>query len=520
MFSKETIAFFIGAILSLLLSYLQISVNTVQQIVILLLIILLVFLDRFYVSKIKASADPWFHLLLLFLSSLLVQLLILSTGGFFSPLLVLIHLYTLGISLLLNLRSSIVFLIFSLVILTASLRIDQKLANVFAQDPMSVILYLISFIIIIPLAQYLTRTYNLKGAVSKILGEHIRMGKILEESILASLSELVLITNQDLRILSVNDAMAKVTGVEPEDLAHHYLFDVLHLSDEKGKPADIASLQIDEAMEQRTTKIIENFYMYLYSAKPTRVILQIRPIADLKGEISQIAFVITSAQNDDNQFHSYLDQSRLRHKALAGELKKALETTSPGVLQEFQLYGKSEDDLLTALEIGDHPIKETPALHDVSKMAEQAIEAKKEFATSLGVNLQFDSPKTNQYLSVFVAPVFTKWFDLLLRKLLDIAILLSSGREPALVRLSLSTDNRDLYVSMISTAPVLGKDEGQNLFTQYYGDWAAKTNLSLGSGLEGFIAKTISDELKIPLKVKSENGNLTFELRIAKGPLH
>lgn len=57
-----------------------------------------------------------------------------------------------------------------------------------------------------------------------------------------------------------------------------------------------------------------------------------------------------------------------------------------------------------------------------------------------------------------------------------------------------------------------------DMLALYYGAFASKTNISLGSGLEGYLAKKIIDTLHIPLKIiteKNEN-HISFLLQIHK----
>ncbi len=52
----------------------------------------------------------------------------------------------------------------------------------------------------------------------------------------------------------------------------------------------------------------------------------------------------------------------------------------------------------------------------------------------------------------------------------------------------------------------------------YYGNLGSKTNLSLESELEGYLAKRILDTLNIPLKIFGDEGGqrITFQFRISK----
>ncbi len=62
--------------------------------------------------------------------------------------------------------------------------LNREFQLLIINDPATPILYILSFIIIIPLSQFLTNTYNIKDRLSKILGENLLIGKVRERFIL------------------------------------------------------------------------------------------------------------------------------------------------------------------------------------------------------------------------------------------------------------------------------------------------------------------------------------------------
>src|SRR4029077_8288995 len=100
--------------------------------------------------------------------------------------------------------------------------------------PWSVVLYFISFIVIIPLAQILTRNYHLKDAVSKMLSEYIKIEERREESILTGLSEMIIVTASDLKILSANNAAERALGLSDSELIQKPFLEACPLKDKDG----------------------------------------------------------------------------------------------------------------------------------------------------------------------------------------------------------------------------------------------------------------------------------------------
>ena len=171
------------------------------------------------------------------------------------------------------------------------------------------------------------------------------------------------------------------------------------------------------------------------------------------------------------------------------------------------------------MEIEDHPILENLALHELGQMIKGIYEAKKQFGATLGVNLRLEPTQILSGFNFgFVAPVYTRWLGLLLQKLIDIELLIASGNPGGEVLIILEQNQEYVYIKMQTIAPEVIKGQELKLFTQYFADLGDKTNLKLGSGLEGFIAKTIATKLDIPLIVAVEGGRLIFQVNISKYP--
>ena len=529
MFSLEFLAFFLSFLSSLILIYLRASITVSQQIIAALLLILVIISRRTIFTKFK--------IIFLTLSSLLVQLLVVSSGGFYSPFLILIHLYTLGVSFLLKIGSAISFLVFSVLVLIASTFLNQTFLSLFKQDPGSVILYLVSFIVIIPLAQFLMTTYHLKDTISKLLAEHIEIGEKREQSILRSLSELVLVTDINLKILSRNEAVEK-TLIEPGTIIGSNLLSLLHLKNENGDQATLESLSINKVLENRATHVVEGFYLETRLSKSLKVSIQIRPVTNPAGEINQIAFIITDARATSRQTHSELEKARQRHSSILQNLMQAIKNAKLPIIEtQSILLAKAEEDILLAQELEDHPFKKIISYQDLAELFQQVIVKKQAFAKSLQVALQLFLPKDEvreaAYLSLkksnlasqvlyptdFSVPTDPEWLKIMLEKLIDIEILLVTGQQNSSISLYLTKlESKTIEASIICSPVLINTTESQELFKQYYGSLASKTNLRFGSGLEGSIAKTLSTELDLPIKVETGPGTLNFKLSLIKEP--
>ena len=528
MASLELLAFFLSSLTALVLIYFKVSTTIFQQIVAVLLLILIVISRRTLFTK--------FRIAFLTLSSLLVQLLIISSGGFYSPFLILVHLYTLGASFLLKIGSAISFLVFSVLVLIASTFLNQTFLSEFKKDPGSVILYLVSFIVIIPLAQFLMTTYRLKDTLSKLLTEHIEIGEKREQSILQSLNELVLVTDIDSKIISSNDAVEKSLKV-PGTIVGSNLLNVVRLKDQNGDEATLESLSVNKVLENRATHFVEGFYLETRASKSLKVSVQIRPVTNLTGEINQIAFVITDARASLKQTHSELEKAKQRHSSILQNLMQAIESAQlPVIKTQSILLAKAEEDILLTQELEDHPFKKTLSYQDLAEVCQQVVEKKQAFTRALKVKLQFSLPKEEvqeaAYLSLkasnvspkvlypsdFSVPIDSQWLKIMLEKLIDIAALLVAGGQNSGISLSLGKlDGQTIELSLACTPAQISQVESQELFKEYYGS-LAQTNLRFGSGLEGSIAKTLSIELNLPIRVETAPKSLAFKVNLIKEP--
>ncbi len=536
----EILGFLLSSVFTLVLVYYKIPIVTLQQIILGVLIILLLSY-RFLLSQQPNQAIKMLaRFTLLLLSSSFVQILVISSGGLYSPLLILLHFYTLGASFLLEVRAAIIFLVFSLAILVTNIILDPKLYVVFKEDPGSAVLYFVSFIVVIPLAQTLMKTYHLKDKLSKLLGESLNLRVLREKSILTSLNEIVVITDQNLKIIAANDAFESATGLSGSEFINKNFLDRVALIDKYNAPANINSLSIKSVLSDNNSRIISGFY-FTGKNSPRQVAVEVEPITGPDRRVRQLVFVIKDPKTDyQKKLHSDLELAHTRQNMLIQNLKKNLEKINMvGIGAEIELIKEGAADLLIAQELEDHPIKQENDFEDVVLLCKRVVLYKQDLARSLGVNLELllsdsgagessyinlreeNSNLAAQVISPFMVGVNSKWFDVLIKKLLDLAILLASAQKDRTVKLSLGlVFNTGIDISITALSSILSQEELKELFVQYYGNLANKTNLRLGSGLEGFIAKSIIDQLSISFssKIETNPNKLTFILKLNKHP--
>src|SRR5688572_15833244 len=97
----EVALFFIASLITIVVIHLQFPTNLLQKINA-CFILLLLLLSRFAFNPQNVKLESYSRLVLIFLSALLVQFLVISSGGIYSPFLISLHIYTLGTSFLLS----------------------------------------------------------------------------------------------------------------------------------------------------------------------------------------------------------------------------------------------------------------------------------------------------------------------------------------------------------------------------------------------------------------------------------
>lgn len=542
MFFIESAIFLLSTLSILILAYFHIANNVFQQITAFLLALTLIFLTRLIFPHSQLLQGRKLRLLLLFLSSALVQFLVISTGGFYSPFLILFHLYTLGASFFLTSRSPISFIVFALIALSINILINEELMNLFRQDPGPIILYVISFAVVIPLAQFLIYSYHLKDALFNALKEYIRIREKREESILKGLKELVVVTDENLNIVSTNEAVLETTGLLENEIIHHPLLKIFPLKESGGNLVEATAFSQERIFLEKVTFTLNNLYLQTKTdSHPRKVAVQIRPIANSQGQVRQIVFIISDALISNSQDrYTNLELAKQRHTLLVNDLQKTfLNLQQRELFIKVTLLGKLEEDLLLATEIESRLLEEPPKFYDLAYLAQQILSTKHQFAATLGVLLVFDLQslssseqamlsliKTNlpeQQLptSEFLIPLKKRGFEIVLHKLLDIAIFLASEKVNSTVKLTpLLIDNTMLGLQITLPYHQLTTEEKEELFKEYYGRLGANTGLRLSSGLEGFIAQAVTNQLNFRIEVNflPHNSSCVFLLKLPKVP--
>jgi len=516
-----------SSIIVLVLASFTVSIRTTSQIIAILLLLILVAVTLFY--SVLSNAKVKY--LLLFLTTLVVQLLVSATGGWYSPFLILIHLLGLGISFVFSLSASIIFLAFSFFLLIGNMLLDPSVRSALQKDPVTVILYSITFLSIIPLSRLLAHTYKVKDAILAMLAKQIEV----EESILSELSELVILTDKDTNILAVNDAVEQMLHKSRAELLGRPLFSVFLLKNIDGVLLSKEAIGLNILLSDNKAKNISG--ISLIAASPLsaeRFKLRIKPIPGLNGVAPQISFIIATTVQPTTDA-SYEGEAIARHDAMIEALKKKLKDSGSSELHSFVLITKAEKDIRALHTLGHHTIDEKKVLVDLAAVCRNLAASEEEFAKGFHVPIKFSLSNFDKHdITPLISPLFSiapeqltgpfftaslqvKNLSIAILKLIEVAVMLASSEENPRAALSVERQGeKALIVTITANAPQIALQKQEDMFIMYYGELASKTNLSLGSGLEGYLAKRIIDTFNVPMKIDkgATQNSITFQLKI------
>lgn len=511
------------------LSYFAVSADVVIKIiaalVLLILVLLVIFSHIIYKKK--------FRYLLLFLITLTTQMLVVATGGFYSPYLVLIYFFALGISLFFTVNASLFFLISSFGALIGDIILSKTDQNLWNQDPGAVILYSVSFISIIPIAQLLASKYKLKDNFLRLMKKQIA----IQESIISEVKEMIFIIDIDNKILAVNDRVEHILGRTREELIGQPVSTILFLRNSEGKLLNNTDLGFDEIKNSKKSKKIDDLIFVPPAAGSVRhVNVVLKPVLNLKGKLEQVS-IILHENHLNTQTYKNIEEAESRLGAKIGDLKIKFAKSDPDSLNQIILIERLKNDILLMHSIEDHLVPEKKIYIDIAVLCRAAVSFEQDFAKACGVSLRFELPDfaKDEYAKMitslidvkpedFTGPFFTakcevRYVNIAIKKLIEMSVLISAGNENSevLVQVKRKESNK-IVVAIVCKAPEYVVQNHDELFELYYASLIHEAKLNQGSGLEGYLAGRILSELNIPHSIVADQADRTlcFSLSLQK----
>jgi hypothetical protein len=393
------------------------------------------------------------------------------------------------------------------------------------------LLYGASLLAIIPLSRLLATKYQIKVELAQTLSTKVKLG----DTILEGLDELVVVTDSEFNIISVNGAVERRLLASKSEILRRPLFDVLFLRDQNGIQLNYQYMQSSNLFTQQSLNL-ENIFLYSKnSAYPKKVLVRVKPTLSVEGRVDQITFIIRDADHPAQESTEKIDLEsiNMREQAVIEDLKSKL--SAKGLLPErgmVELLSRMSQDFATINQLTHHLYEVKPGLIDIAQITERSVVVSTDFAQSLKVKLTYELKQQNQdkvnqlvpqgfniSAKDLTSPYFTssvdiKWFDYLLQKLIDLSILLSSEKSGGVVQVSVTEYSKTELLLIFQTSfTSLTEDLKNDLFIPFYGN-IPLTTLKLGSGVEGYLVKKLSEIMKLDLTVEILEEGLRFKLMI------
>lgn len=527
------ITFTLSSIYVVFLDHISASTRSLEKALILPIAILLFAIFR--ISRISwkdfiNNNEKW---IFLFWGAALVQMLVLATGGLNSPFLILIHLFMIGLCFVFSFPSALIFLCTSFIVIFIDISFHQSITSLFLENPSSIVLQLVSLISIIPIAYIISQKYHVKDWLASVLRKKV----MADEVILESLHELIIVTDANFRILSVNDAVERTLRQSRSELLYTPIFDALLLKDNKGNLVTKETFFPQGDIAEEPVTIPDTFTIFK-SALPQRdVTIQVETIKDSETNINQVSFILSTLEKTAPVIattNAMIERARVTYEAMSEDIKKKLAQSQPGEVQiQMILLDKVESDIYNTLLRKGGVIKNAVSRIDIAKLCKNVVVLEQDFAKGFHVDVNFHlanfdqhdiAPLTVQNFQVtpeqLTGPFFTvecdvKNVELVIKKLVDMSVLLSSTEANPQVTVNVERGENDVIIVRISAScPIIKKEEQTDMFVPYYGALADKTNLHVGSGLEGYLVQTIHEVIDMPLEITPRIGSIEFKVTL------
>ncbi|HSX09054.1 MAG TPA: hypothetical protein VLF93_02800 [Candidatus Saccharimonadales bacterium] len=365
--------------------------------------------------------------------------------------------------------------------------------------------------------------------------------QVTDEADIERLDELIVVTDLNFRILSVNDAVERTLQKSRSELIDQFLFDMVLLKNAQGELVKDTYL-FPKGVEHEPEETNESFTLINAPGTAKTVTIQITSAKNQEANIHQLSFILSFAQissSQKNNLRITIERARAKYEAMTVFLKNNLSpnTISQSHMQLLWLE-KLENDIYNTTLLPDTNEKINATRFDVAKLCKQLVELEKPFADIYNIPITFSlgnfgekdiKPLTVKNYPVnpeqltgpfFTVPSDVKRTEFVIKKLLDLAIYLASTISDPWVNVEASLKNKtEIEITVSACTPKLDEKEISDLFIPAYGTLATKTNLLVGSGLEGFLAKTIGEYLGSPISTaysQTPQPHITFSFTLKK----
>lgn len=507
------------------------SLNTIIQIFV-TLILLMIMIIRFGFPKINHSSRNLVLFLVLFPAVLFIYLLVLSTGGFSSPFLILTHFFSIGLAFLISPQISIAYTLATMITIIFPLAYDQTTREFISQGSFVTILYLLAYLVLIPLSYILAREYKFREEWSKILEQEIATSNKQEEELLKNIKDPVFVLDNSLNLIYFNQAAMNLTGYSADILGKKY-FETFIFKDKDGRTLAPYQLPLNQTIELRTQSLVEDIQMTNKEARFLHIDLKLLPAIGSKGSLGIILIAEDRSTKDASaerkkttilltlaRFFSVLNSQRKQLQLISGG--NVSESLLGSLLEQNRKLERLATDFIYTLRLESGEIGVISSLIDLGDLMQEIIFDQKQLAWQYGVVLTHIPkaevipliPKGNLRVPVkkMIFPSIytignTLWMKDSIDRILELIFFLSKKGDKIEVDVRRLSGLVQISINTQINIPAEGAVE---LFEKFYGKLSSLQVLSETSGFEGFIAKSLIARMGGNIKVENRDQRLIF----------
>ncbi|HVT01376.1 MAG TPA: hypothetical protein VHE53_04050 [Patescibacteria group bacterium] len=296
-FATQFLFFFaIGSFCISLLLIFTIPLMLVMQIIF-TLIVLSIFSLRFVIFDQDINRPSWYKVMGLVPIVLLIQFLIFGTGGLSSIFLVASYLFTIGLSFLVSPQAGLMFITANSLLLIIYTALDASSIDFFQREPAAAVLYLLSYVALIPFSYLVAKEYRIKDDWAEVLRKQIEMFKMEEEEFLKNIDEAVIVADPNFKVMYFNE-QAKAYCKDPSNISGQLVSGLVRFKNSDGKVVNASTL-LSDVLEIQKTRKYEDMAASDNKGNYDKVALAVVPIVE-DGKVVATSLIIKDRNRKKN----------------------------------------------------------------------------------------------------------------------------------------------------------------------------------------------------------------------------
>jgi PAS domain-containing protein len=470
--------------------------------------------------RIAASGISIPQAILLFTSSSLVLLIVVGTGGWHSPLFLLIFLYALCLALLLGATYLAAFWGIAVLTVTLTLLVDPDGLATLTETPALPALYALSMAVLLPLGVLLGRSF----ARGRSLVSSATQVASTAATIIDNLAELIVVTDTGGNILSANGSLERVLRQPVSSLVGKNVFDVLFIKSPDGHMVGFAEImeKLGGAPGGYDVPDVHVLFANIVGGVPATV--SVVPITGPGAQADQISIIVHLAATPQASVPGSTQSENLQVKRRALQealLAKLVERGNADLVGYIEMSKKLDREISIADNLSKPPM--TAVRFDVQPLVAATIASRKPFAQLLLTQLQY-SPPTPKLRPEEVAPLpgdlavdlglpayavqsDPSRLSWLLAELVDLFSCFAAIDADRTVAAVLSANEATVTIRIHTRTSLLTEADTSLLEAPNFQGSSFGSHLQWTSGLEGNMARQLADQLGVSLTFDYHKGN-------------